>query len=174
MQWRLRGLQFYLRGRLGRNALWWYVSPRRDNQDKSMKQFIFAVLLAAAFGFFAYTIQRYVRVMMRGRKDPRPRFDQLDKRLEMILVYFLGQKKVAEAQIKPAKRSTHHLFIFWGFLIITVGTVELIVKGLFPSFHLSMLMGGTLYSGLRFLIDIFNLIVLAMVAYAFYRRVFVK
>src|SRR5262245_22430009 len=110
---------------LGYEPLWWYVSPRRDNQDKPMKQFVFAVLLAAAFGFFAYTVQRYVRVMLRGRKDPRPRFDQLGKRLEMVLVYFVGQKKVAEHQLKPARSSFHHLFIFWGFLIITVGTIEL-------------------------------------------------
>ena len=139
-----------------------------------MKQFIFAVLLAIALGGFVYTLQRYVRVMLRGRADLRPRFDQLPKRLLMVLVYFFGQKKVAERQIKPARPSTHHLFIFWGFLIITVGTLELILNGIFPAFHFQWLLGGTLYAGLRFLIDCFNLIVLLMIGYAYFRRIFVK
>src|SRR5215470_10613057 len=104
-----------------------------------MKQLAFAVLLAIALGLFTYTAQRYIRVMLRGRPDLRPRFDQLPKRLLLVLVYFFGQKKVAEHQIPPARPSTHHLFIFWGFLIVA-----------------------------------FNLIVLAMIAYAFFRRIVVK
>jgi Fe-S oxidoreductase len=139
-----------------------------------MKQFVFAVLLAVAGGVFTYTMQRYIRVLLRGTKDPRPRFDQLAKRLWMVLVYFVGQKKVAERQIKPAPQSWHHLFIFWGFLIITVGTGELVLNGLFPGFHLDLLLGDTLYAGLRWLIDLMNLVVLAMVGYAFFRRVVVK
>ncbi len=139
-----------------------------------MKQLAFAVLLAVALGFFTYTAQRYIRVMLRGRPDLRPRFDQLPKRLLLVLVYFFGQKKVAEHQIPPARPSTHHLFIFWGFLIITVGTAELVIAGVVPGFHLDLLIGSTLYAGLRFLIDAFNLIVLAMIAYAFFRRIVVK
>src|ERR1043166_1020226 len=98
-------------------------SPRRGTQDKSMKQLIFAALLALAIGLFVWTMQRYVRVMLRGTGDPRPRFDQLGKRLLMVLIFFFGQKKVAERQVAPSPRSTHHLFIFWGFLVITIGTV---------------------------------------------------
>ena len=139
-----------------------------------MKQFVFAALLAIAFGGFTYTMQRYIRVMLRGRADPRPRFDQLAKRLVMVLVYFFGQAKVAERQIAPARPSTHHLFIFWGFLVITIGTVELIVNGLVPTFHLSSLIGDTLYAGLRLIIDVLNLVVLAMIAYAFFRRIVVR
>ena len=46
-----------------------------------MKQLVFAILLVAAFGFFAITLRRYIRVVAMGAKDPRPRLDQLGKRL---------------------------------------------------------------------------------------------
>jgi Fe-S oxidoreductase len=139
-----------------------------------MKQLIFVGLVAAALGVFTWTMQRYIRVMLRGGKDIRPRFDQLPRRLAMVLIYFVGQKKVAERQLPPSPSSVHHLFIFWGFLIITVGTVELLINGVAPGFHLSSLIGDTLYGGLRLTIDVMNLIVLTMIGYAFFRRIVIK
>ena len=64
----------------------------RRHESNLMKQLVFVVLLLGAFGFFAFTCRRYVRVMLMGGKDPRPRFDQLGKRLLATLVYFVGQK----------------------------------------------------------------------------------
>jgi Fe-S oxidoreductase len=139
-----------------------------------MKQLIFAAVLAIAFAGFGWTMMRYVRVLLRGVPDPRPRFDQIPKRLAMFVIYFLGQKKVAEGQIKPAMKSWHHLIIFWGFLVITIGTIELIVRGLFPSFRLSLLIGDTLYGGLKAVTDVLDLLVLLMVLYAYFRRIVIK
>jgi Fe-S oxidoreductase len=139
-----------------------------------MKQLIFAALFIIANGFFVWTMQRYVRVMLMGTADPRPRFDQIGKRIANILVFFFGQKSVAANQIKPSPKSYHHLFIFWGFLTITVGTVELTIAGVFPGFHWSAVIGSTLYGWLKTVIDVFNIVVLAMILYAFYRRIVVK
>ena len=63
----------------------WCYESRVANQpsqprDKVMKQLILSGLLIAAFGFFAWTVRKYVRVMLLGRKDERPRFDQLARR----------------------------------------------------------------------------------------------
>ncbi len=139
-----------------------------------MKQLIFAALVLVAAGGFLWTMQRYVRVMMRGQPDWRPRFDQLPKRLAAILVFFIGQKKVAERQVKPSPSSWHHLLIFWGFLVIQLGTLELMLGLLFPGFRFSLFLPDLLYTGLKLLIDVFDLLVLLMIAYATYRRVFVK
>ena len=139
-----------------------------------MKQFVFIALLAAAFGFFAYTIRRYARVALLGRPDPRPRFDQLAKRLAYVLIYFFGQKKVAERQLSPAAPSYHHLWIFWGFLIITIGTTELLIAGVVPSFRLEAFVRPAIYGVLELAIDFFNLVVLAMVGYALFRRIVIK
>ena len=139
-----------------------------------MKQLIFAALLVAAFGLFTFTMRRYVRVLALGAPEPRPRLDQLGRRLWFVFLQFFLQKKVAEGQKKPAAQSLHHLLIFWGFLIITVGTGELLVQGLFPSFNLSLLVGDTLHGALRATIDVCNLLVLSMIGYAVFRRVVLK
>ena len=139
-----------------------------------MKQAILATLMAGAFGFFAYTLRRYTRVALLGAADPRPRFDQLPKRLAMVLVYFFGQKRVAEKQLAPAAPSYHHLWIFWGFLIITLGTGELFVAGVWPSFHLGLFMPAGAYGAMKWLVDLFNLIVLALVGFAFFRRIVIR
>ena len=85
-------------------------------------------LLLAALAMFAWTLRRFSRMVMAGR--PEPRLDRVGDRLRSLLDYFLGQKKVVEDVEIPARRapnlvtaigSRYHLFIFWGFLIITVG-----------------------------------------------------
>ncbi len=139
-----------------------------------MKQLIFAVLLVAAIAFFVRTVRRYVRVMLMGGPDPRPRFDRLHLRLLAVLVEFVGQRKVAERQIKPSSNSYHHLWIFWGFLIITAGTAELLVAGVIPSFKLVSIIGPTLYALLKWTMDLMNLVVLVMVGWGFVRRMVVQ
>ena len=138
-----------------------------------MRQIIFAVLLVAAFGAFARTIWTLVRAAGRGAADPRPRLDQLPARIVSVLVYFFGQKKVAE-EGPQHMTSKHHLVIFWGFLIITVGTAEVLVAGLWPAFTYDVLLPHSAYLGLEALIDVFNLLVLLTVTWAVIRRVFVR
>jgi Fe-S oxidoreductase len=106
--------------------------------------------------------------MMLGR--PENRWDRIPERLASVAIYFFGQKKVAEE--KGLRGSMHHLWIFWGFLIITLGTVELLVGGLWPEFRFAWL-GSGLWS-LRSLIELMSAVVLAMVAYAFFRRIVVR
>jgi len=138
-----------------------------------MRSVLFAALLALAFAFFGRTIYAMVRAASRGRPDARPRLDQIPARLMSVLVYFFGQKKVAE-EGPQHMTSKHHLFIFWGFLIITIGTVELLVSGVVPSFHFGLFMPEAAYTGLRTVIDLFNLIVLLMIGWALFRRIVIQ
>ncbi len=87
-------------------------------------------------------------------------------------IYFFGQKKVAE-EGPQHRTSKHHLFIFWGFLIITIATVDILVSGVVPSISLHLL-PAILYQPLYALIDVMNLIVLLMIAWAIARRTIVK
>ncbi|MBI4510637.1 MAG: (Fe-S)-binding protein [Deltaproteobacteria bacterium] len=139
-----------------------------------MKHLIFTLLCAAAFGLFAHTIRRYVRVMLMGSKDPRPRWDEIPKRVARVIIYFLGQKKVAERQLGQVPSSRHHLWIFWGFLMITVGTTELLFVGMIPGFSFRLFLGEALHGLLWGVIDVFNFIVLAMMGFAFFRRLVLK
>ena len=138
-----------------------------------MTTLVFVVLLAAAITFFARTVWVFGRAVATGVPDPRPRTDQLPARLASVLIYFFAQKKVAEEG--PSHRtSKHHLFIFWGFLIITIATVDLLVSGVVPSLAMHRWMPAMLFKPLYTIIDVFNLIVLAMVTWAVIRRVFVR
>ncbi len=143
-----------------------------------LKRVVFAALLLVALGAFAWTSRRYLRMILAGR--PEPRFDRVGDRLRSVLEYFLGQKKVAEQVQIPSRRapglvsaigSRYHLLIFWGFLIITVGTAELLIQGLFPGFSWGLLIGDRAAGVLDTVIDVSNLVVLAMLAFAFIRRI---
>jgi Fe-S oxidoreductase len=135
-------------------------------------QVIFILLLAASLAFFARTIWLFGRALATGVSDPRPRVDDLPGRLMDVGVYFFGQKKVAE-EGPQHRTSKHHLIIFWGFLIITIATVDIIVSGVIPSVSLRLL-PDMLYKPLYGLIDVFNALVLLIIVWAFIRRTLVK
>jgi Fe-S oxidoreductase len=137
-----------------------------------MKTLVFIVLLAASFGFFAMTMRSFVRAMNRGVADPRPRWDQIPARIASVLIYFLGQKKVAE-EGPNHQTSKHHLLIFWGFMIITIATVDVLVSGVVPAISLALL-PDLVEVPLTIVIDVFNVLVLAMIVWAFIRRIFVR
>jgi Fe-S oxidoreductase len=135
-------------------------------------QLLFILLLAASLAFFARTIWLFGRAVAEGTPDPRPRLDDLPGRLLDVGVYFFGQKKVAEEG--PQHRSSkHHLFIFWGFLVITIATLDVVVSGVIPSVSLQLL-PGFLYRPLYLVIDVMNLVVLLMVLWAIARRTIVR
>jgi Fe-S oxidoreductase len=135
-------------------------------------QLVFALLLAASLAFFARTLWLFGRAVAAGAPDARPRLDELPGRLVDVGIYFFGQKKVAERG--PQHRSSaHHLFIFWGFLIITIATVDIVVSGIVPEISLRLL-PKLVYKPLYAVIDVFNLIVLLMIVWAFIRRIVVK
>ena len=91
---------------------------------------------------------------------------EVPQRLWNVLVYFLGQKKF----FKPQERSTGimHAFIFWGFLVLQIRTIYLVTIAFIPDAHLPF------HNQYAFLKDITELVVFVMVAWAMYRRIFVK
>ena len=126
-----------------------------------MNTVIFVALLAASLSFFARTVWLFGRAVAAGRPDPRPRLDQIGARLESIAIYFFGQKKVAE-EGPQHQTSKHHLFIFWGFLLIQISTLDTIVAGQRAPGLLALL-PYSIYTPVATLIDVFYLIVLLMV-----------
>jgi Fe-S oxidoreductase len=141
-----------------------------------MKRVIFALLLAASLGMFAWTLRRFSRLILAGR--PEARSDRVRDRIDSILRYFFGQKKVIEKTSLPAKRlpgfvsalgSKYHFPIFWGFILITIGTGETLVQGLFPAFSLTVFgegLGRLIYG----VIDWSSLVVLVVIGFAVFRR----
>jgi Fe-S oxidoreductase len=97
-----------------------------------------------------------------------------------VVLYFFLQKKVGEPVSYDAARrgitSKHHLWIFWGFLIIQVAAVEMFLKGISPDWSLAAILPGgpSAYRAIKFTVDWFNVLVLIMVGYGYVRRIFLR
>jgi len=75
--------------------------------------------------------QAFAKMLLSGR--PEKCTDRVEARVDSLLSFFFGQRKVIEAVDIPASHwprfsnligSRHHFIIFWGFLIICLGTLE--------------------------------------------------
>src|SRR4051812_49389911 len=141
-----------------------------------MKPFIFTPLFVLSWAVFAWSVHRLYRYLLVGRRDDgHPRFDRLGQRIADVVVYFFAQKKVGEPVSYDAARrgitAKHHLFIFWGFLIIQVAALETFLLG-FSGDRLNFsFIGAGPYHVLKLVVDWFNLLVVAMVLYGFFRRI---
>jgi Fe-S oxidoreductase len=143
-----------------------------------MRRVAFAILLVAALAMFAWTVRRFMRMLAAARREGRT--DRPKDRVASVMTYFFGQKKVVEKTSLPAKRmsrfvtamgSKYHFFIFWGFIVITIGSVETLIQGLMPSFSLHRVLGETLGGFIYRSIDVFCFLVLGIIAFAFFRRI---
>ena len=125
-----------------------------------------AILLALAilgFGAFFWRAWRLYRYMRLGRDEAR--IDHPWRRLRDELVVYLGQRKLLKRPYYV--RGIAHAFIFWGFLIITIGTIDLLIDGI-VGFHVPGI-GSALFA---WTIDIFAVLVLASIAVAAARRAY--
>ena len=126
----------------------------------------FICLLVVGAGFFALNVQRLVRYMLLGQPDDRS--DHPLTRLRNVLTIAIFQKKI----FRDPVAGPMHAAIFWGFCVLTAGTLEVIVAGIFPGFSYSFL-PGPLYRFYSFSQDAFGLLVLAAIVFAYYRRLVV-
>ncbi|MBN2481209.1 MAG: hypothetical protein JXB19_05685, partial [Bacteroidales bacterium] len=88
------------------------------------KQIIFAVILLVTLGVFAYTANRIIRFF----SITKPAFPvrNIGKRILLMLEVAFGQTKIFR---KPVIGLAHAL-IFWGFCIILIGSLEMVIDGL--------------------------------------------
>jgi Fe-S oxidoreductase len=125
-----------------------------------------AILLALAilgFGAFFWRAWRLYRYLRLGRDEAR--IDHPWRRVRDELVVYLGQRKLLKRPYYV--RGIAHAFIFWGFLVITIGTVDLLLDGI-AGFHLPGI-GSAVFA---WTIDLFAVLVLASIAVAAVRRAF--
>lgn len=90
-----------------------------------LKQIIFIVVLLAALGFFAFTMKRLLDFFKLTKGSVKDRIDQVKERVVHTLLVAFGQTKILRKPIAGAMHAT----IYWGFLVITVGTVEMVIDG---------------------------------------------
>jgi Fe-S oxidoreductase len=122
----------------------------------------FYALIAVALVLFAQRVSFLVRLMLTGK--PTSRWDQVPARVEKVIVFVLGQARLIGGDFRAGLM---HATIFWGFIILTLGTIEFFGKGVTESFALPFLSNTAPYLVLE---DLFCLAVLVAVGYAAFRR----
>ncbi|HWP35213.1 MAG TPA: (Fe-S)-binding protein [Thermodesulfobacteriota bacterium] len=92
---------------------------------------VLAFLTAAALAGFAASGRRLVALLRLGRPDPS-RFDDPRARADAVGTYVLGQLRLFREPLSGLM----HALIFWGFLVLLAGTVELFGRGFWPGFRI--------------------------------------
>ena len=130
----------------------------------STQNVVFLFVLVAAAGLFSLNIQRLVRYLQLGL--PENRTDRPWSRVSNVLKVGIAQTKI----LREPAAGLMHATIFWGFVVLTAGTVEILIQGVWNSFSYERFLwhpAYVLYSASQ---DAFAVFVLVAVAVAFYRR----
>jgi len=129
----------------------------------------FVCVTVLALGFFSYNAQRLVRYMVTVGK-PEGRMDHPLTRIRNLLFIGLGQSKILRDPLAGAL----HASVFWGFVVLTVGTAEILAGGLVPGFSYAAILPAPVYGLYQLSQELFALLVLGAVGALLYRRVVVK
>lgn len=127
-----------------------------------MKPVIFSILLVIAFGFFFYNIYSLIRLLRLGKMEKR--WDRIPERIKALIVYVFGQKRLIR---NYTFAGVEHFVIFWGFLIITIGTIELLIGGLVEGFTI---FSGKAHNVFEFVLDIVQTLVIVAIFMGFVNR----
>ena len=110
---------------------------------------------------FARVIATRVAYIKLGKKSE---FDgEIKLRVKRFVKIVLGQSKL----LKDKKSGTIHVMMFYGFILVQFGAIDMFIKGLAPGKHLPF---GPLYPAFVFFQELVTLMILVAVAWAFYRR----
>lgn len=125
------------------------------------------LIFVVAMALFFYTIYRRYLLMSSGQPDPR--LSSVGKRLLDLIVYGFLQKR----QPRYFWSGVFHIMIFWGFVVLSLRSIDLVSQGLHIPFLGPVMKGGVgkFYNTLK---DISELIVLVACVWAILRRAITK
>lgn len=130
----------------------------------SAENAVFLAVFVVATGFFALNVERLVGYLRLGERVDRT--DRVWPRLWNVLTVGIAQRKIFRDPIAGAMHAT----IFWGFLVLTAGTLEIMVQGVWTGFSYERILPGPVYVAYSASQDAFALLVIAAIAFAFFRR----
>ncbi|HSV75573.1 MAG TPA: 4Fe-4S dicluster domain-containing protein [Bacteroidales bacterium] len=130
-------------------------------------QIIFALTLLITLGVFGYTVFRYAKLFA-ITKAAFPVKD-LEGRISLTLRVAIGQSKMFR---KPFSGILHAL-VFWGFLVILLGSIEMVIDGLW-GVERSLRFLGWFYDLIMASGDVFALIIVLAILIFLGRRLFIN
>jgi len=136
---------------------------RNYNNDIMIKQTLFTVVLLCTLGVFTWSVFR-LRAFFKLTKPAYP-IKNISARLTRTLNVAFGQRKIFR---KPVIGLMHAL-VFWGFLVITIGSIEMVFDGLTGSDR-SFAFLDRFYDVLMASGDVFAFIILIFIVLFIIRR----
>ncbi len=132
------------------------------------QEVVLTALILASVGFFIWSVFRIYRFVRLGKPSYDP-VDHFGWRIKSVLQFFFGQRTVVR---EPS--GWGHFFIFWGFLVLGMATIEMFVRGYNPDFHWGMLLGHSIEAFLATCFDFFGFAVTVAIVIALVRRYIVQ
>jgi len=118
---------------------------------------------------FIYGLVQRTRLWRMGK--PENRLDQIPKRIWSVLSYGFFHRRI----LKEPYPGIMHLFIFWGFLILLIGTILIFIQEDFTKlFFNKIFIHGNFYLTFSFILDLFGLLAIIGVILAVFRRYVLK
>ncbi|HLX35367.1 MAG TPA: (Fe-S)-binding protein [Candidatus Limnocylindrales bacterium] len=125
---------------------------------------VFVVFWGAAL-FFALAMARHLRVFAAARAEGPSPLDDVPARFIGLIRYAFVQSKM----FKDVRAALLHWGIFWGFVLLTIGTANIVTGGLIEAV-ISYPFGGVLWAAVEAMQNVVAVIVIASVLWAFERR----
>ena len=130
---------------------------------------LFAVLIFGTFGFFAFNLRRIWAHINTVKGAEENRTDNPIGRAINVIKFGVGQKKM----FKEAKAGVMHALIFWGFVAVSLGTIDTIFFGITTYGFMDVLGADSgLYYAYLALQDLGNMAVVVGILWAIGRRKF--
>ncbi|HEX3427385.1 MAG TPA: (Fe-S)-binding protein, partial [Candidatus Limnocylindrales bacterium] len=127
---------------------------------------VFVVFWGAA-AIFALAMARHLRVFEATHPaSPQPApFGQIGRRLVGLIEYAFVQTKM----FKDPRAGLMHAGIFWGFVLLTIGTANIVTGGLIQTV-LSIPFNGAIWAAIGAMQNIVAVVVIVSILWAFERR----
>src|SRR5690554_4565630 len=125
------------------------------------------LLIVGGFGMAARTVYWLLRYVAWGQNDLK--INDVPERIKGFVTFVIGQRRVIR---EPA--GMVHLFIFWGFIVLQVETVEYMIRAFHSGFHFSAFIGEPAYNFALFLQDVFGFVVFVAICIAAVRRFIIR
>jgi Fe-S oxidoreductase len=129
---------------------------------------VFAVIFVVAMAFFARSAKRLNRWLKIGK--PEVRTDHADVRTRNLLLIGLAQTKILRDPIGGMM----HALVFWGFCVLGLGTLEIMIQGFVTGFSYEWILPRFLYLPYVVSQELFAVFVLLPVSFLLYRRLVIK
>ncbi len=131
------------------------------------KQIIFLFTLLVTLGVFGYTTRKFIGFFRQTRGGFPVK--QIGRRFGVMMEVAIGQTKIFR---RPVMGLLHAL-VFWGFLVILIGSIEMVIDGLFGTEKVLSFL-GVVHNIIMASGDIFALVIAIAIIIFLFRRLFMN